>query len=57
MGSYKGDVAVQNPAAATTKFFIPTDAVSGDTIHLVLTVVDDGAPQLTTYLRTIITVL
>lgn len=57
VGSYKGDVAVQNPAAATTKFFIPTDAVSGDTIHLVLTVVDDGTPQLTTYLRTIITVL
>ena len=57
VGSYKGDVAVQNPAAATTKFYIPADAVSGDTIHLVLTVADDGTPQLTTYLRTIITVL
>lgn len=56
VGSYKGDVAVADPASASTAVVIPADAVSGDTIHLVLTVADSGTPQLTTYLRTIITV-
>ena len=56
VGSYAGDVAVADPASASTTVVIPADAVSGDTIHLVLTVADNGTPQLTTYLRTIITV-
>lgn len=56
VGSYQGDVAVADPAAAATSATVPADAKSGDTIHLVLTVADNGTPQLTSYLRTIITV-
>lgn len=52
VGSYKGDVTVTDNTVT-----VPEDAVSGDTIHLVLTVADNGKPQMTTYLRTIITVL
>lgn len=55
-GSYKGDVAISDinsPAASVT---IPADAGSGDQIHLILTVADNGTPQLTRYLRTVITV-
>ena len=52
VGSYQGDVTVTDNTVT-----VPEDAVSGDTIHLVLTVADIGTPQLTTYLRTIITVL
>ena len=56
VGSYAGDVIVEDPAAAATSVTVPADAKSGDTIHLVLTVADDGTPQLTSYLRTIITI-
>jgi len=56
-GSWQGEVAIDNPDNNTTRFTIPADAKSGDTIHLVLTVADSGSPQLTSYLRTVITVL
>ncbi len=56
VGSYKGDIVVADASSATTSVTIPADAESGDTIHLVLTVQDDGTPTLTSYLRTIITV-
>ena len=56
VGSYQGDVAVADPSAAVTSVTVPADAKGGDTIHLVLTVADSGSPQLTSYLRTIITV-
>ena len=55
-GSYQGDVAIANPSSAATSIEIPSDAKIGDAIHLVLTVADNGSPQLTSYLRTIITV-
>lgn len=56
VGSYKGDISVHDPSSAATTVTVPADAKAGDTIHLVLTVADSGEPQLTTYLRTIITV-
>ncbi len=56
VGSYKGDVTIATPAAASTAVTIPTDAQSGDTIHLVLTATDNGTPAMTHYLRTIITI-
>ncbi len=56
VGSFKGDVSVNDPSSAITTVTVPADAQPGDTIHLVLTVADSGEPQLTTYLRTIITI-
>jgi len=56
VGSYQGDVAVADPTKAATTVTVPADAKPGDTIHLVLTVQDDGTPTLVHYLRTIITV-
>ncbi len=50
-GSYQGDVTV-----AEGSMTIPADAKPGDTIHLVLTVADNGTPQCTSYLRAVITV-
>jgi len=56
VGSYKGAVKIANPAAASTSVVVPSDAKSGDTIHLVLEATDNGTPQLNSYHRIIITV-
>ena len=56
VGSYKGDVCVSDPSKAAASVTIPSDAVSGETIHLVLTVIDDGKPRMTSYKRIVITV-
>lgn len=55
-GSYKGDVAISDISVPATSVTIPSDAREGDKIHLILTVADNGTPQLTRYLRTVITV-
>lgn len=54
--AFQGDVTIANPADAATTVTIPADAKAGDTIHLILTVKDNGTPQGTAYLRTVITV-
>ena len=41
---------------AKISFVVPEDAKSGDTIHMVVEVQDDGAHQLKHYQRVIITV-
>ena len=56
VGTYVGDVKVDNPESARTTFTIPEDARPGDTIHLVLKVADDGAYGLVRCLRTVVTV-
>ena len=40
----------------TVKFRVPTDAKSGDTIHMIAEVKDDGTHNLKHYQRVIITV-
>lgn len=55
-GKYKGKVSVDDPASAITTFTIPSDAQSGDTIHLILEATDNGTPQLNKYFRVIISV-
>ena len=55
-GSYKGDVAISDISVPATSVTIPSDAREGDKIHLILTVADNDTPQLTRYLRTVITV-
>jgi len=55
-GAYQGDVQVSDASSAATTITIPADAKSGDTIHMILTVVDNGSIPMTSYLRTVITV-
>lgn len=56
VGSYQGDIAVDNPSSPSTTFIIPDDAEQGQTIHLILEAKDNGSPQLTRYHRVIVTV-
>lgn len=56
VGSYKGDVSFANPTATSTALTIPSDARSGDTIHLILTAMDNQTPSMTSYHRIIVTI-
>lgn len=55
-GTYPGTIALSAPAALTTTFQVPSDAKSGQTIHLLLEVTDNGALPLTSFQRVIVTV-
>ena len=55
-GSYKGNVTIQNYTTANATLKIPADA-SDKTIHVILTVRDNGTPNLYAYRRVIINVL
>lgn len=56
VGTYPGKVTFTTPNKAATTVTIPADAVSGQTIHMVLEATDNGNIPLTRYLRTVITV-
>jgi len=56
VGTYEGDVSVEDPVSASTSFTVPSDAKPGETIHLVLEAKDSGSPALYRYHRVIITV-
>jgi hypothetical protein len=56
VGTYKGEVLIKNPESAHTVLLIPKDAVSGQTIHIILEASDNGTPSLTSYQRLIVTV-
>ena len=56
VGTYEGELAVDDPSSARTTFTVPADALPGQTIHFVLQAADNGTPQLVRYLRTVITV-
>ncbi|MBS1525226.1 MAG: DUF1593 domain-containing protein [Bacteroidetes bacterium] len=56
VGTYPKTVAILDPASAQTEVDVPKDAVSGQTIHIVLEATDNGTPSLTKYQRVIITV-
>jgi hypothetical protein len=53
--SYPGSVTLQGAASASATFTVPSDA-SAETIHIVLQVYDDGAPNLYAYRRVIVQV-
>jgi len=55
-GSYSHKVEITNPTASKTEIVIPKDAVSGQTIHIILEGTDNGKPAITRYQRVIITV-
>jgi hypothetical protein len=52
-GTYQGKITIENPDMKTTGFIIPKDA-SGEIIHVLLMVTDDGKPALTRYRRLVI---
>lgn len=54
-GSYKGNFCFESDQPKTV-FSVPQDACSGDTIHLICEVSDNGVPSLTRYKRVIIRV-
>jgi hypothetical protein len=55
-GTYSGAVAIRDLGKGLASVVIPADAKSGDTIHFIAEVTDDGKPPLTRYARVIVTV-
>ncbi|MDO3625543.1 DUF1593 domain-containing protein [Mucilaginibacter sp. BT774] len=56
VGTYPGKITISNSDSQQLKFLIPKDAVSGQTIHVILEATDNGSPSLTAYQRVIIIV-
>ena len=56
VGTYPGKVVILNPTSVQTQVLIPKDAVSGQTIHLILEATDNGMPALSRYQRVVIMV-
>ena len=56
VGTYPGQVTFATRAKLSTLVQVPSDAVEGQTIHLILEATDDGEPALTRYQRIVITV-
>lgn len=56
VGTYPRKISISNDNNARLKLLIPKDAATGQTIHIVLEVNDNGSPALTAYQRVIITV-
>ena len=54
--SYSGTIDVQDAGSQEASFTVPADAETGDTIHVICEVRDDGSPQLTRYQRVVVTV-
>jgi len=53
--SYEGSVSIQGSTSSTATVSVPSDA-GGKTIHVILTLRDDGSPNLYAYRRVIINV-
>ena len=53
--SYGGSVTIENPPSASTTVSVPSSA-SGNMLHIILEVHDDGAPNLYAYRRVLIRV-
>lgn len=54
--SYGGKIAITNPSKSNASFIVPADAITGNTIHIILEVTDSGRPRITRYQRVIATV-
>ncbi len=55
-GTFDGLIDIQNPDSQTAEVSIPESAKSGETIHFILEVSDQGTPELTRFARIIITI-
>ncbi len=54
-GTYPGVISLKNDTSAVSKIDVPLDA-AGKTFHVILTLTDNGTPELTAYRRVIVTV-
>lgn len=54
--SYSGKLILTKDNQSSLTFTVPTDAKAGNDIHIILTVTDNGTPELTRYKRTILRV-
>jgi hypothetical protein len=54
-GTYAGKIEIKNAEGKDASFVAPSDAKTGDTIHVILEVKDSGSPPLTRYQRVILT--
>jgi hypothetical protein len=52
--TYNGTIEINNAEQQDASFTVPEDAGSGETIHIICEVTDDGTPLLTRYQRVII---
>ncbi|MBM3824924.1 MAG: DUF1593 domain-containing protein, partial [Verrucomicrobia bacterium] len=55
-GTYPGAITFSSATTGASSFVVPADAVSGQTIHAILEVADNGTPALTRWQRVIVTV-
>lgn len=55
-GTYRGTVRIEDANSPDAAIVVPAEARTGDTIHLLLEVTDDGAPPLTRYQRVVVEV-
>lgn len=54
--SYKNEMKITNSNQQRASLIVPTDAQTGDQIHVILEVTDNGTPQLTRYSRIVINI-
>ncbi len=54
--SYAGKVKIESASEQIASVVVPADAKSGNTIHIICEVTDNGTPVLTRYARVVITV-
>ncbi len=55
-GTYRGAVRIEDTNGPEAAIVVPEDARTGDTIHLLLEVTDDGTPPLTRFQRVVVEV-
>lgn len=55
-GTYPGSVDISDSDSVNAMLTVPADAKSGQTIHVVCEVTDNGTPRLTRYARVVVTV-
>lgn len=55
-GTYKGQLDISNAQNQDAAVSLPADAKSGETIHIICAVTDQGTPSLTRYQRVIFTI-
>ncbi len=53
-GTFRGEMCMENPKQASVSLFIPEEAETGESIHVICEVTDNGTPALTAYRRVII---
>lgn len=56
-GSISNEITIKNSDLSEVSVLVPQTALIGDTIHIILSVSDDGNPSLTAYRRIIINVI